>query len=90
MSVTEPPPGNPVTTGVTVVLHPVVIVTVAVGMTQRVGQPGHVVVTVLVDVLGQQFVLQGTLEVEMEMYMGHTRSVMMGHSSLGQATWVRG
>lgn len=91
MSVTEGPPGVPVRTGVTVVLQPVVMVTVAVGITQPVGQVGHgEVVTVLVPVLGQQFVLQGTLEVVMEMYMGHMMPVRSGHAILGQAAAVWG
>lgn len=69
----------------TVVLQPVVMVTVAVGMTQPVGQVGHEVVMVLVPVLGQQSVLQGTLDVVMEIYMGHMMPVRSGQAILGQA-----
>jgi hypothetical protein len=65
---TAGPAGIRVTLRVTVVLQPVVWVTVSVGMTQPVGQVGHAVVIVLVAVLGQQSVLQGTLEVVMTMY----------------------
>lgn len=86
ISVTDGPSGVAVKVGVVVTLQPVVIVTVWVGMTQPVGQVRQVVATVWVPVLGQQALEQGTLEVAMEMYMGHITPGRSGQeSSLGQA-----
>lgn len=83
MNVTDGP-----AVGVVVALHPVVMVSVMVGMTHPVAHVGQAVVVYFVGVTGQQFVAHGTAVVVTLTIMGHTSGSSPMHLIIGQTLGV--